>query len=107
MNETEANEYLGRSRCYLRDLRCSGREHPPFTRVGKRLVYTKEDLDAWKKQFLLAEGEYCEESASLYLGKNIRYLSLRVTKGEKAPPYHIKGFRRYYMKEDLDAWLTK
>jgi hypothetical protein len=30
-----------------------------------------------------------------------------VTKGEKAPPYHIKGFRRYYMKEDLDAWKAK
>jgi hypothetical protein len=59
MNEKKANEYLGRSRCYLSDLRRNGRIHPPYIMKGRMYSYSKEDLDAWKEGFVLKKAHAC------------------------------------------------
>lgn len=52
LSEKEAAIYLGVSRSTLRHGRSEGeRENrmspPPFVRLGKKIVYLKDDLDAW------------------------------------------------------------
>ncbi len=55
LTEVEAAIYLGVSRSTLRHGRCEGRRDgrmppPPFVRLGRKIVYLKDDLDAWLAQ---------------------------------------------------------
>jgi len=48
----EAAEYLGMSEAYLRHDRCCGATGnrtpgPNFIKKGRRIIYLREDLDAW------------------------------------------------------------
>lgn len=52
LSEAEAATYLGVSRSTLRHGRCEGfRDNrmppPPFVRLGRKIVYLKDDLDSW------------------------------------------------------------
>jgi excisionase family DNA binding protein len=51
----EAARYIGRSKSYLDHLRITGPRHDdpgiPYIRVGRTVLYLKEDLDAWLDQF--------------------------------------------------------
>ena len=47
MNNTEAAEYLGVAPQTLTIWRCVKRYNIPFVKVGSRVRYRKEDLDAW------------------------------------------------------------
>lgn len=47
MNNTEAAEYLGVAPNTLNVWRCNERYNIPFVKVGSRVKYRKEDLDAW------------------------------------------------------------
>lgn len=52
MSETEASIYLGVSRIALRQGRSEGRREkrmppPPFVRLGRKILYMREDLDRW------------------------------------------------------------
>jgi predicted DNA-binding transcriptional regulator AlpA len=44
-----AAEYLALSPATLETLRCRG-GGPPFVKLGRRVVYRREDLDAWLRQ---------------------------------------------------------
>ena len=46
MDTPEAAEYLGVSKQYLEGARHSG-TGPPFSRLVRRVKYTRADLDAW------------------------------------------------------------
>jgi len=53
MTETEAARYIGMSRAWLKKSRTrrfrAVTDAPPFVRSGKRrIVYRREDLDAWQ-----------------------------------------------------------
>lgn len=55
LTEFEAAIYLGVSRSTLRHGRCEGRRDgrmppPPFVRLGRKIVYLRDDLDAWLAQ---------------------------------------------------------
>lgn len=55
LSEAEAANYLGVSRSTLRHGRCEGfrdsrMSPPPFVRLGRKIVYLKDDLDAWLAQ---------------------------------------------------------
>ena len=47
LNNTEAGEYLGVAPQTLTIWRCVKRYNIPFVKVGSRVRYRKEDLDAW------------------------------------------------------------
>lgn len=52
MNEKQAAEYIGMSRSFLAIARMDGTREgrtpgPPFVKVGRRVLYLKEDLDNW------------------------------------------------------------
>jgi len=52
LSEAEAAEYIGMSRSFLRQARMDGRRPnrtpgPPFTKIGRKILYLKDDLDAW------------------------------------------------------------
>lgn len=52
LSEAEASNYLGISRSSLRQGRCDGRRlnhmsPPPFVRLGRKIVYLRDDLDCW------------------------------------------------------------
>jgi predicted DNA-binding transcriptional regulator AlpA len=58
-SETEASEYIGMSRSYLRQSRMDGqigkrKPAPPFIKIGRTIRYLKEDLDAWLNSFCRA-----------------------------------------------------
>lgn len=51
-SEEEAAHYLGISRISLRQGRMEGRREnrmppPPFVRLGRKILYLKDDLDRW------------------------------------------------------------
>jgi len=48
MTETEAAEYLGMSRMWLRIGRSSGNpQTPPYVKFGRAVRYLRADLDRW------------------------------------------------------------
>ena len=52
MSEAEASVYLGVSRIALRQGRSNGRRDnrmppPPYIKLGRKILYLVEDLDAW------------------------------------------------------------
>ncbi len=52
LTETEASEYIGMSRSFLRQDRMNGiRENrtpgPKYLKIGRSIRYLKEDLDCW------------------------------------------------------------
>ncbi len=56
LTETEASQYIGMSRSYLRQSRMDGHREkrtpaPPFLRIGRSIRYLREDLDNWLNQF--------------------------------------------------------
>ncbi len=51
-SEAEAADYIGMSRSFLRQARMDGKRlnrtpGPPFTKIGRKVLYLKDDLDAW------------------------------------------------------------
>ncbi len=51
-NEIEAASYIGMSRSFLAISRMDGDRDgrtpgPPYVKVGRRVIYLKDDLDAW------------------------------------------------------------
>lgn len=55
LTEPEAAIYLGVSRSTLRHGRCEGERDgrmppPPFVRLGRKIIYLRDDLDAWLSQ---------------------------------------------------------
>lgn len=55
LKDKEAASYLGLSRSFLQKTRCTGQGGPKFIRVGRAIVYLREDLDAWLDQFEKAD----------------------------------------------------
>ena len=47
LNNAEAAEYLGVAQQTLTIWRCVKRYNIPFVKVGSRVKYRREDLDAW------------------------------------------------------------
>ena len=52
LSEAEAANYIGMSRSFLRQARMDGKRPnrtpgPPFTKIGRKVLYLKDDLDAW------------------------------------------------------------
>ncbi len=52
LSEAEAANYIGMSRSFLRQARMDGKRlnrtpGPPFTNVGRKILYLKDDLDGW------------------------------------------------------------
>lgn len=52
LTEANAAAYLGLSRSTLRQGRCEGRREnrmppPPYIKLGRKIVYLREDLDRW------------------------------------------------------------
>lgn len=60
LTEKEAAPYIGMSRSFLRQSRMNGKRKnrppgPPFLKIGRKVLYLAEDLDAW----LLAHRRNC------------------------------------------------
>lgn len=54
-SEEEAAHYLGISRASLRQGRMEGRREnrlppPPYVRLGRKILYLKDDLDRWLEE---------------------------------------------------------
>ena len=52
LSEKQAAPYIGMSRSFLRQSRMNGRRQnrtagPPFLKIGRKVLYLAEDLDAW------------------------------------------------------------
>ena len=52
LSEAEAADYIGMSRSFLRQSRMDGKRAnrtpgPPFTKIGRKVLYLKDDLDTW------------------------------------------------------------
>ena len=52
LSEAEAAEYIGMSRSFLRQARMDGKRTnrtpgPRFSKIGRKIIYLKDDLDAW------------------------------------------------------------
>ena len=59
LSETDAAEYIGLSRSTLRQGRCEGRREkrmppPPYIKLGRKILYFKEDLDRWMEMYRVA-----------------------------------------------------
>ena len=55
LTETEAAVYVGMSRSFLAISRMEGNRDnrtpgPPFLKVGRRVIYLRDDLDTWLAQ---------------------------------------------------------
>ena len=55
LSESEAAEYIGMSRSFLRQARMDGKRKnrtpgPPYTKIGRKILYLKDDLDTWLEQ---------------------------------------------------------
>ena len=46
----QAASYLGRTEGTLQTWRCTGKHNLPFVKSGGRVMYRKNDLDAWLEQ---------------------------------------------------------
>lgn len=56
MKEKEAAAYIGMSRSFLAQSRMDGPREgrtpaPPFLKIGRSVLYLREDLDAWLDSF--------------------------------------------------------
>ena len=52
LTEKQAAPYIGMSRSFLRQSRMNGKREnrtpgPPFLKIGRKVLYLAEDLDAW------------------------------------------------------------
>ena len=52
LTEKQAAPYIGMSRSFLRQSRMNGERQnrtsgPPFLKIGRKVLYLAEDLDAW------------------------------------------------------------
>ena len=52
LSEAEAANYIGMSRSFLRQARMDGKRlnrtpGPPFTKIGRKVLYPQDDLDGW------------------------------------------------------------
>jgi len=52
LTEKQAAPYIGMSRSFLRQSRMSGKRQnrtpgPPFLKIGRKVLYLADDLDAW------------------------------------------------------------
>lgn len=47
--ESEVLEFLGIAKATLKHRRSMGRNHPPFVRLGKKVVFPKKEFHAWLK----------------------------------------------------------
>jgi hypothetical protein len=52
LTEMQAAPYIGMSRSFLRQSRMNGRRStrtagPPFLKIGRKVLYLADDLDAW------------------------------------------------------------
>jgi hypothetical protein len=52
LSESEAADYIGMSRSFLRQARMDGHRQyrtpgPPYTQIGRKILYLKDDLDSW------------------------------------------------------------
>ena len=61
LSEAEAANYIGMSRSFLRQARMDGRRlnrtpGPPFTKIGRKVLYLRDDLDTWLEAHRQAEG---------------------------------------------------
>ncbi len=61
LNEREAAQYLNVSQSFLRQDRMNGvRENrtpgPPFVRIGRKILYLREDLDGWLDKHRVERG---------------------------------------------------
>jgi predicted DNA-binding transcriptional regulator AlpA len=57
-SETEASEYIGMSRSYLRQARSNGDRPgrtpaPPYVRIGRTIRYRQVDLDTWLESLVV------------------------------------------------------
>ncbi len=55
LSEAEAAIYIGMSRSFLRQARMDGKRRnrtpgPPFTKIGRKVIYLKDDLDGWLEE---------------------------------------------------------
>ena len=58
LNEKQASAYIGMSASFLQKDRMNGtlqgrNPGPPYAKLGKRVVYFREDLDAWLNSHLI------------------------------------------------------
>jgi hypothetical protein len=56
LSEAEAATYIGMSRSFLRQARMDGERQnrtpgPPFTKIGRKVLYLKDDLDNWLERY--------------------------------------------------------
>lgn len=56
LSERDAAKYLGISSISLRQGRCEGRRDnrmppPPFLKIGRKILYLRDDLDQWLESF--------------------------------------------------------
>ena len=55
LSEAEAADYIGMSRSFLRQARMDGKRinrtpGPPFTKIGRKVLYLRDDVDRWLEQ---------------------------------------------------------
>jgi len=55
LSEAEAAEYIGMSRSFLGQARMDGKRMnrtpgPAYTKIGRKVLYLKDDLDSWLEQ---------------------------------------------------------
>lgn len=55
LSEAEAATYIGMSRSFLRQARMDGKRlnrtpGPPFSKIGRKVLYLKDDLDNWLEE---------------------------------------------------------
>ena len=103
--EMEASKFLRKGRNFLRDRRINNKACPPFEKIGVKRYYKESDLKEFKATLdYVPEGLYSEQSASVYLGHDMGYLSFRRCEGRSLPPCTEHNGRRYYKLEDLKKW---
>jgi len=59
MSENAAAEYIGVAAISLRQGRCEGRREnrmppPPYIKLGRKILYLKDDLDRWLEMYRVA-----------------------------------------------------
>jgi hypothetical protein len=59
MSEVDAARYIGVAPISLRQGRCEGRREkrmppPPFIKLGRKIIYLKDDLDRWLEMYRVA-----------------------------------------------------
>jgi predicted DNA-binding transcriptional regulator AlpA len=62
LSESEAASYVGLSRSSLRQGRMDGHRDnrlppPPYVRLGRKILYLRDDLDRWLEQYRVEPAE--------------------------------------------------